>query len=163
MELNKNISGKFYSDNGKVEQPSKESLIFMMHKKKTEAHDIDWEHRILCSDESCIGIIGPDGRCRECGKKYKGRLPENFWSTPGDVNPSPEKDKLSGDDLLDEEEREEHDSSEASEEGSDMDESEDLDMDWENRILCVDENCIGVIGPDGRCKECGKSYEENSE
>jgi DNA-binding NarL/FixJ family response regulator len=28
--------------------------------------------------------------------------------------------------------------------------------DWDDRRLCSDENCIGVIGPDGRCKECGK-------
>ena len=35
------------------------------------------------------------------------------------------------------------------------------DDEWENRILCVDESCIGVIGPDGRCKECGKPYKEN--
>jgi hypothetical protein len=27
---------------------------------------------------------------------------------------------------------------------------------WENRQLCSDGNCIGVIGPDGRCKECGR-------
>jgi predicted amidophosphoribosyltransferase len=25
--------------------------------------------RKLCSDESCIGIIGPDGVCVECGKR----------------------------------------------------------------------------------------------
>ena len=25
--------------------------------------------RQLCSDESCIGIIGPDGRCCECWKR----------------------------------------------------------------------------------------------
>ena len=34
--------------------------------------DDDWENRILCSDESCIGVIGPDGRCKECGKPYQG-------------------------------------------------------------------------------------------
>ena len=34
-----------------------------------------------------------------------------------------------------------------------------FDDDWESRTLCSDENCIGVIGPDGRCKECGKPYE----
>jgi len=28
----------------------------------------DWENRVLCSDGSCIGTIGPDGRCKECGK-----------------------------------------------------------------------------------------------
>ena len=33
------------------------------------------------------------------------------------------------------------------------------DIEWGNRRLCIDESCIGVIGPDGRCKECGKPYE----
>jgi hypothetical protein len=32
----------------------------------------DWESRRLCSDGNCIGVIGPDGRCRECGKPYAG-------------------------------------------------------------------------------------------
>ncbi|MDR1608461.1 MAG: zinc ribbon domain-containing protein [Deltaproteobacteria bacterium] len=25
--------------------------------------------RQLCSDESCVGIIGPDGLCTDCGKR----------------------------------------------------------------------------------------------
>lgn len=29
---------------------------------------------------------------------------------------------------------------------------------FENRVLCSDGNCIGVIGPDGRCNVCGKPY-----
>ena len=33
--------------------------------------------------------------------------------------------------------------------------------DWENRVLWIDESCIGVVGPDGRCKECGKPYKES--
>lgn len=32
----------------------------------------EWQNRRLCSDENCIGVIGPDGRCRECGKPYAG-------------------------------------------------------------------------------------------
>ena len=36
------------------------------------------------------------------------------------------------------------------------------DIDWENRTLCSDGNCIGIIGPDGRCKECGKPYDPNA-
>lgn len=35
--------------------------------------------------------------------------------------------------------------------------------DWEERILCGDGECIGVIGPDGRCKQCGKSFEKAKE
>jgi hypothetical protein len=93
--------------------------------------DDDWENRILCSDESCIGVVGPDGRCKECGKPY----PE---SPDGDTGAA------QGDSSLQE----------------DLDErpAPRFDDDWENRILCSDESCIGVIGPDGRCKECGKPY-----
>ena len=35
-----------------------------------ERHENGWENRILCSDESCIGVIGPYGQCKECGKPY---------------------------------------------------------------------------------------------
>ena len=34
--------------------------------------DAEWSSRRLCSDGNCIGVIGPDGRCRECGKPYAG-------------------------------------------------------------------------------------------
>lgn len=33
---------------------------------------IDFESRQLCSDGTCIGVIGADGRCKECGKPYTG-------------------------------------------------------------------------------------------
>lgn len=32
--------------------------------------------------------------------------------------------------------------------------------DWEERILCGDGECIGVIGPDRRCNKCGRHFEE---
>lgn len=88
----------------------------------------DWENRILCSDEACIGTVGPDGKCRECGKAYEGTLSERQ---------DDEKIHL---------------------EFSEKQESADSpsDDDWDNRVLCSDESCIGVIGPDGKCKECGK-------
>jgi hypothetical protein len=28
--------------------------------------------------------------------------------------------------------------------------------DWDNRELCPDDGCIGVIGSDGTCKVCGR-------
>ena len=31
----------------------------------------DFTERVACSDGLCIGIIGPDGRCTECGKPYQ--------------------------------------------------------------------------------------------
>jgi len=110
----------------------------MIDKDKRSRADIEWENRTLCSDESCIGIIGPDGRCKECDLQYEGEF------TPTD-------DVSDGIDAEDE-------ASDADEEFAQEDMDDDGAMDWENRILCVDESCIGVIGPDGRCKECGKPY-----
>ena len=92
----------------------------------------DWEKRILCIDESCIGTIGPDGRCRECGKHYD-----------DSQNPATEAtDK------------------EQTEPADDLKKDIEIiasDEEWEKRILCSDESCIGTIGPNGRCRECGKS------
>ena len=31
---------------------------------------IDFSERTLCSDGACIGVIGEDGVCKECGKPY---------------------------------------------------------------------------------------------
>lgn len=93
--------------------------------------NIDWDKRILCSDESCIGTIGPAGKCKECGKPYEGVLPEGH---------DQETDKQ----LVAEESK------------AVSVENTGSDDDWDNRVLCGDGACIGVIGPDGRCKECGK-------
>lgn len=92
----------------------------------------DWEKRILCSDESCIGTIGPDGKCRECGKSYEGELPHghNAESVQQIVA---DKQQASSNAI-----------------------KAESDDDWDNRVLCSDESCIGIIGTDGKCKECGK-------
>ena len=44
--------------------------------KDTVHEDIDWEKRTLCSDESCIGVIGSDGHCKECGMIFSGETSE---------------------------------------------------------------------------------------
>ena len=102
-----------------------------------EAIDQDWENRVLCSDEACIGVIGPDGRCKECGLPYEGELP---LPLTGDGNepkpPDPETDTPPSPETTND--TDEHSGDE-----------------WAQRKLCSDEACIGVIGPDGRCKECG--------
>lgn len=100
--------------------------------EKTANDDDDWKNRVLCIDENCIGVIGPDGRCKECGKPYK-------------ESPSAEMDMAQSDSLPQEDLEEQP--------------APQFDDTWENRTLCSDESCIGVIGPDGRCKECGKAYE----
>jgi hypothetical protein len=91
----------------------------------------DWETRILCSDESCIGTIGPNGKCRECGKKYEGEMPDGRGSS--------------------------NEQAVAAEEQKPVSSKTDMEADdWDKRVLCSDESCIGTIGPDGKCKECEK-------
>ena len=58
--------------------------------------DEDWEKRILCSDESCIGTIGPDTKCRDCGKPYDGKLSEGQMPIIFLTNLSDEKTLSSG-------------------------------------------------------------------
>ena len=97
--------------------------------------ETDWESRTLCSDGNCIGVIGSDGRCKECGLPYDGAAVEGQAFEVDDDND------------YDDDEDETTSAPETSE-----------DLGWENRQLCSDGNCIGVIGPDGRCKECGKRF-----
>ena len=119
--------------------------------EKISQADLDWQRRVLCSDEACIGTIGADGRCRECGKPFEGELPESFGPTAADAEdddaPVDGNDTVSG--FQDDDEIPSVDQ-EAS--------SDDVDDEWARRKLCSDEACIGTIGPDGLCKECGKPY-----
>ena len=124
----------------------------MAQEKSNIPDDSDWTQRVLCSDESCIGVIGPDGRCKECGLAYKGPLPwdvetDRPGETADDQRHAPASDEA--EDLP--------------QDAGDWDEDQEhmSDDEWERRVLCSDENCIGVIGPDGRCKECGKPLREN--
>ena len=117
--------------------------------------DDEWDRRILCSDGACIGIIGPDGRCKECGKPYEGTLPE---PPPDEGHAAPAGESF--DAAATEEETADSGETDADADGRPAQESDaDSDDEWENRRLCSDGACIGVIGSDGRCKECGKPYE----
>ncbi|KUG21625.1 hypothetical protein ASZ90_008629 [hydrocarbon metagenome] len=91
--------------------------------------DEDWEKRILCSDGSCIGTIGTDGKCKECGKPYEGKLSVESIADDVRMVTAEESKEVSADAETD---------------------------DWDKRVLCSDGSCIGVIGADGKCKECGK-------
>ncbi len=110
--------------------------------------DSYWKQRTLCSDESCIGVLGADGRCGECGRMHEGYQHKEADADGTDVSrkkpakrpavigkPSPKK-KIA---------------------------KSDFDAYWAERTLCIDESCIGVVGRDGRCKECGLAYSDDSE
>jgi hypothetical protein len=89
---------------------------------------IDFAARELCPDGSCIGLIGADGRCKVCGKR---------GVRPATAAPA-------------EESVEEPAEEEAIEKEVEGEPSFD-----EERELCPDGACVGLIGPDGTCKVCG--------
>jgi hypothetical protein len=106
----------------------------------------DWDNRRLCSDGNCIGVIGPDGRCTECGKPGADRP----------VGPAAGSEPVSGPEPA---------AGDPADGAGDSLPQKALPVeapagadDWDSRRLCSDDNCIGVIGPDGRCQECGKPY-----
>jgi len=117
--------------------------------KKT---DIEWKNRVLCSDGNCIGVLGPDGRCKECGLPYEGELPfEKELPAPAQAGSDETMAATS----------EGEPNREADPENAAADEQAETtgDEEWDNRRLCRDGNCIGIIGPDGMCKECGQPYD----
>ncbi len=65
-----------------------ETEISEENDKETTPNDTEWEQRVLCSDDNCIGVIGPDGNCKECGKKIEGTLPEEHFSEKEESSPA---------------------------------------------------------------------------
>jgi hypothetical protein len=86
--------------------------------------DEDFTDRQLCPDGGCIGVIGADGRCKECGRGADGALVAD--EAPVSVADEPL----------------------AAEAGA-------IDPDFDDRRLCPDGNCIGLVGDDGHCRICG--------
>ncbi len=115
--------------------------------RTTDDEALDWENRRLCPDESCIGIIGPDGRCTECGRPAdldSEQIPPDDLAHPTvDQRPEPPPAPSAAE----------------TEETAGRPEPVE-DDDWQSRRLCPDESCIGIIGPDGRCTECGRREDD---
>ena len=127
----------------------------MGNENNTPKDNLDWENRKLCSDPACIGVIGSEGRCKECGKPYQG---DPFEDTPFDPSGAASDDTLSEGTAFETESADDYGDAEY-DDAEYADEEETVsDSDWKDRKLCSDPACIGVIGTDGRCKECGKPY-----
>ena len=171
-------NGEYYELAGQNESPEAES-----DSETGYEEDVDWESRVLCSDGNCIGVIGPDGRCRECGKRFE-ENPDRTSSMEEPKEEAEEEKKEPKEEAGKEKEEEPWEDSEdafiekiledetktssddifsETEAMEDTEKSENQtgpDSEWEHRKLCSDGNCIGVIGPDGLCKECGKPFNE---
>jgi hypothetical protein len=87
--------------------------------------EVDFDSRELCADGVCTGVIGDDGRCRVCGKSA-GEAAEPDADADNHDAPVAEFRALDGAEAFD-----------------------------EDRKLCPDGACVGIMGADGRCKVCG--------
>ncbi len=105
------------------------------------------DDRRLCPDGDCTGILGIDGRCKVCGRAEPGR---------GDGAARPRRaDAAGGDDP---------DAAEDAEAGAEVAHrgepaGDDPGDASDQRRLCPDGGCTGLLGADGRCKVCGRGAE----
>jgi hypothetical protein len=138
----------------------------------------EWDERQLCPDGACVGVIGPDGTCKVCGRaapnwgdeRKRGLIdPPDDEDDSADTTLASNDDDEDDDDLDDDEDYDDEDD----EDGGDEDDDEPDDgngamqtaavaapVEWTARQLCPDGSCIGVIGDDGRCKVCGRRASE---
>ena len=126
--------------------------------QSAEARQDDWVERVPCPDESCIGTMGADGRCRFCGRQGV-KPPAPADSPEGseiEVDPDTVPD-ASGVTPNDQEDQDHSDMAEGLGEAEPEETGSEAPEDWEQRELCPDESCIGTLGADGRCRVCGKS------
>ncbi len=105
--------------------------------REDEPAELDLESRRLCPDDNCIGVIGADGRCKVCGKESPDGPPPAKGEAP---RPAPKPQAKKPAPLP---------TGKGAAKGFDPD----------DRILCADDCCTGLVGPDGKCKVCGKPYE----
>ena len=98
------------------------------------SEELNLLERELCAEGTCIGLIGPDGFCKECGRPGRG---------PG---VDPRTQGLRSDDEV------------AGELAAAIIEGDAAAApeDFAERRLCPDGACIGVIGASGVCGECGR-------
>ena len=110
--------------------------------------------RELCPDGACIGIIGPDGLCRECG-----RVGNSAITDPRLRNLTPESPADAATDADDIDSRDSADAvPDAAPGPADNPASptgESPDDDFAARALCPDGGCIGLLDEHGKCKVCG--------
>lgn len=109
----------------------------------------EWDQRVLCPNGACNGVIGPDGTCKVCGHVMPNWGDERMRG----LSDEPDEDGLDEDEV--DEDEVEDDEADA-DEGEDAEAAGEPPAEWEERKLCDDGACVGVIADNGLCTVCGK-------
>jgi hypothetical protein len=112
----------------------------------------DPQRRRLCADDSCVGIVGPDGRCRVCGQAHPDGPGDGATFSPAATLDADADDLAEADDVAV--------AADGAQLGSDAGNEGGFNA---SRPLCPDGSCVGVLGSDGRCKVCGRTAESAGE
>jgi hypothetical protein len=91
------------------------------------SEELDFESRELCPDGACVGLLGEDGNCRLCG--YGRQETESLSDESSSSQPGPRQ--RVGEEMI------------------------ANPSDFEDRRLCPDGACTGLLDHEGRCKVCG--------
>ena len=154
--------------------------------------ELDFERRFLCTNGACIGVIGPEGRCKICNipiadedrkafenLRVEGFSKDNRHAMPTSITFSKDSLNKAGDGKTasngkteassetkerSELETEEHSDRINTPEGNTQKiEKDTFTYDPNVRVICSDGICIGMIGQNGSCNECGKPYDGKAE
>ncbi len=100
----------------------------------------DFERRTLCPDGACVGVLDARGVCGVCGAR-------------GDD--AAEDDDADDDDADDDADDDDPDDDDADDDAA----NDDADDDDDQRALCPDGACVGLLDARGTCKVCGLTRE----
>jgi hypothetical protein len=98
--------------------------------------EFDPTRRRLCADGACVGVVGDDGICSECGRT-------EAQAAAGDAPPPFQASVDAG----------------AAPGAPDAADGASVGFDPTARRLCDDGACVGVVGDDGVCRVCGRRSE----
>ena len=101
--------------------------------------EIDLAKRWLCPDGNCLGVLDAEGQCPTCGKRDE----DSDATAPQEPGNDATEQGQPAEAILE--------TAATSSIGD-----HDADEAWQERALCSDGNCIGVLSADGVCRECGK-------
>ncbi len=120
----------------------------------------EWDHREVCPDGACTGVIGAEGRCKVCGQvsptwnneRERGMMFDGETAGANGDDEEDDDDDDDGDDV--------HGAAEVAASSIDplMPGTPTDDVEWSRRALCLDEACIGVLDASKVCSVCGKTW-----